>query len=132
MKKLLGILFAFALLLAVSATNRVSAMTPDHDQGVCFVISSHTLAPAVSMQEEGGGVPKLEPDNTEVSTSAIGNFLTENWIALVLGLMGFIELIVRLTPSDKDNSIFNWLAALINALLPNLKKGGGTFKVSSK
>jgi len=129
MKKLFLMLFAFALLVAFSPSPLRAA--PDHDQGATF-ISLADLAPAVTVQEEGGGVAVAADTNAEEVAAADSNFFAENWVALVLGLMGFIELIVRLTPSEKDNSIFNWLAMLINALLPNIKKGGGTFKVSSK
>ena len=58
---------------------------------------------------------------------AKGNFFTNNWGALLMGLLGFSDLIARLTPSAKDNSIINFLTSVINAIIPNLKKGGGSF-----
>lgn len=105
---------------------QAQALTSDQET---FVVDHQNIAPAVAMQEEGGVAVEADTSNAEVSEA--GNFVKDNWIALVFGLLGFIELIVRLTPSEKDNSIFNWLTSLINALLPNLKKGGGTFKVLS-
>ena len=54
-----------------------------------------------------------------------GNFFTRNWGALLMGLLGFADLVTRLTPSEKDNSILNFLSSVINAIIPNLKKGGG-------
>jgi hypothetical protein len=56
----------------------------------------------------------------------VGDFLRLYWGKLLLGLLGFVELIVRLTPTEKDNSIFNLLYSIINALIPNLKSSGGT------
>ena len=58
---------------------------------------------------------------------ATGNFFTNNWGALLMGLLGFADLVARLTPSVKDNSILNFISSIINAIIPNLKKGGGQF-----
>jgi len=58
---------------------------------------------------------------------ATGNFFSNNWGALLMGLLGFADLVTRLTPSVKDNSILNFLSSIINAIIPNLKKGGGSF-----
>ena len=44
---------------------------------------------------------------------------------LVLGAMGVLKIIVNLTPSEKDNKIFDWLDKLIDVIVPNLKKNGG-------
>ena len=49
-----------------------------------------------------------------------------------MGLLGFIDLVARLTPTEKDNSIVNFLLTLFNAIIPNFKKGGGSFKLLSK
>lgn len=54
-----------------------------------------------------------------------GNFFTRNWGALMMGLLGFADLVTRLTPTEKDNSIVNFLVSVLNAVIPNLKKGGG-------
>ena len=54
-----------------------------------------------------------------------GNFFFNNWGALLMGLLGFADMVARLTPTEKDNSIINFLATVLNAIIPNLKKGGG-------
>ena len=77
------------------------------------------------------GDPPIVGD-TPVQGATETNFLLDNWGALLMGLLTFAEVVVRLTPSEKDNSIFNWLYAFITAFVPNLKKGGGTFRVASK
>ena len=56
-----------------------------------------------------------------------GNFFFNNWGALLMGLLGFADMVARLTPTEKDNSIINFLATVLNAIIPNLKKGGGSF-----
>jgi len=54
-----------------------------------------------------------------------GNFFSDNWGELFLGLLRFYDLVARLTPTKKDNSVVNFLTMLYNAIIPNLKKGGG-------
>lgn len=56
-----------------------------------------------------------------------GNFLTDNWGKLVIGLLAFAEVVVRITPTEKDNTVLNYLSRIINALIPNRRKDGGTF-----
>lgn len=52
-------------------------------------------------------------------------FLKENWMPLLLALMGLAKVIVNLTPSEKDNKIFAIVDKLFDTFIPNLKKGGG-------
>lgn len=52
-------------------------------------------------------------------------FITENWIPLLLGLIGFAEIVVRLTPTKKDDSILNFIIKIVDFLIPNIKDGGG-------
>ena len=54
-------------------------------------------------------------------------FIKENWLVLLLGLIGFIEVIVRLTPSEKDNTILEWVKKILNIFIPNLSAKGGKF-----
>jgi len=50
------------------------------------------------------------------------NFITENWLELLIGLMAAAKVITNLTPSDKDNKIFGLLDRVIDALIPNYPK----------
>ena len=127
MKRFIALLICMIAMMVVMPPGQVKAAP---DTGVCYVLSGNDIAPAMFAQEAGGVTAEVTQESVE-NVSAV-NFVKNNWIALVLGLLGFIELIVRLTPTERDNSLFNWLTALINGLLPNFKKGGGTFKVLSK
>ncbi len=49
-------------------------------------------------------------------------FLTANWMPLLLGLMGLAKIIVNLTPTEKDNKIFAWVDGFIDFFIPNLDK----------
>ena len=52
-------------------------------------------------------------------------FISENWLELLIGLMAFIKIIINLTPTEEDNKVFGYLDSIFNALFPNYKKGGG-------
>jgi hypothetical protein len=52
-------------------------------------------------------------------------FLKANWIELVAGLLAFAGVIVRLTPTEKDDTILGWIKSIFDVLIPNRKKGGG-------
>lgn len=134
MKKLIALLILLVSFAIYSPPDRQVQAAPDY--GVCFVVDlpAQAIAPFAAFQEDVGGVVDVGVvEETPVGIAEPStNFLLENWGALLLGLLAFIELIVRLTPTQKDNSIFNWIVTLINAILPNLKKGGGTYTVSSK
>ncbi len=56
------------------------------------------------------------------------SFLKTNWIALLFGILGFAELVARLTPSEKDNTVVSFINSVLNTIIPNFKKGGGKFK----
>ena len=47
-------------------------------------------------------------------------------IAIVVGLIGVAEIVVNLTPSEKDNSVLLKIKNALSAIIPNFKRGGGT------
>ena len=116
------------LLVTLPYSNQVQASNPS-DQ-TSFVVDNQSTAPAALAQEEGG--VQAEPEQTNVGQESAGNFFSDNWGALLMGILGFIDLVARLTPTEKDNSIVNFLMTLLNSIIPNLKKGGGSFKLLSK
>jgi hypothetical protein len=52
-------------------------------------------------------------------------FIGQNWLELLIGLMAFIKVITNLTPTEKDNKMFSWIDSILNTIIPNYKKGGG-------
>lgn len=58
--------------------------------------------------------------------SGIMDFIKGNWGILIVALMGFLKVVVNLTPTDKDNKVFGWLDSIFNLFIPNYRKGGGT------
>lgn len=53
-------------------------------------------------------------------------FNIETVTALGLALMVFLRAIAKLTPTDKDNKIVDFIDKLFNLFLPDRKSGGGT------
>ena len=120
-----------SLLVTLPYGNQVQASNPS-DQNP-FAVENPQMAPAALTQEEGGVAPAEATKEAPVPELVEGgNFFSINWGALVMGLLGFIDVVARLTPTEKDNSIVNFLMTLFNAIIPNFKKGGGSFQLLSK
>ena len=51
------------------------------------------------------------------------DFILANWAALLLGLMAFAKVVVNLTPTTKDNMIFGYVDLLVDAIIPDRRKG---------
>lgn len=49
-------------------------------------------------------------------------FVAHNWAELLLALMALVKVVVRLTPSIKDDKVFGWLDDLVSAIVPNYEK----------
>ncbi|QDP66823.1 MAG: hypothetical protein Unbinned5213contig1001_11 [Prokaryotic dsDNA virus sp.] len=41
-------------------------------------------------------------------------FISNNWGELIIGLLAFVKVIVNLTPTEKDNKVFEKLDHFIN------------------
>tara|TARA_R110001606_G_scaffold153901_1_gene295388 strand:+ start:293 stop:517 length:225 start_codon:yes stop_codon:yes gene_type:complete len=50
-----------------------------------------------------------------------------DWQVILWSLVAILEVVVRLTPSEKDNSILNKVVWVLGKLVPNKKKNGKTF-----
>mgnify|MGYP003136320699 FL=1 len=50
------------------------------------------------------------------------NFIMENWLELLVGIMAFAKVVTNLTPTQTDNKIFGWIDTIIDAIIPNYKK----------
>lgn len=52
----------------------------------------------------------------------ITEFITENWLELLIALLAFLKVVANLTPTEKDNQIFGLIDKIIDAVIPNRKK----------
>ena len=58
-----------------------------------------------------------------------------NWgriVAILISLLGVVEIIVQLTPTEKDNAWFRWLKNIVSMIVPNYKSGGGIHPTTEK
>lgn len=50
------------------------------------------------------------------------DFAKDNWGELTIAALALVKVIVRLTPTLKDDQVFGLLDKLVESLVPNLKK----------
>lgn len=70
-----------------------------------------------------GGPPVDSPP--DASNTGLWALIKKNWGSVVAALLGVVEVIVRLTPTEKDNSVFNFLKFILDKIIPNQRKEGG-------
>lgn len=130
-------LFAVSLaLLALSiAFSHPAQPQPVPDQTEA---SAATPSPVEYLSPANQTVVTVEPSPVSVrqaqifggsGISGIMAFLAEYWqkiSAVILAAATFIEVVVRITPTEKDNAWFSWLKSLLDKIIPNNKVGGGT------
>lgn len=56
----------------------------------------------------------------------------QNFAAVLLALFVALEPIVRWTPTEKDNNLLRVVQSWLDRIMPNSRKGGGTFSAYSK
>ncbi|MGV8094528.1 MAG: hypothetical protein AB2L24_21955 [Mangrovibacterium sp.] len=129
MKKIFMILFSLSLLIAIGCSN--ADVTNDRSPGNQVEYTYADLqstdgiqAPVVLVQEDPVvQVPSEDPELIFDLTT----LLSDKWIYVILILLGVIKIIVNLTPTEKDNKIFAPIDAFFDWIIPNRRKGGGTF-----
>ena len=122
MKKVLILIVFLIGLLALSCSSPPDKNVVDKQSSPVTSTSLSDLSVPVIYAQDVTTLPAVDSP-----APATGNLLKDNWAGLLLGLMGFIKIIVNLTPTQADNNVFGLLDNLINWLIPNLKKGGGKF-----
>ena len=126
----LVIILTIGMLVAIGIGNQVTATVLSHPELVSGTPQQLTQLVSASCPEttiSASLSSSIEATVGDLEPAAKGNFFLNNWGALLMGLLGFADLVTRLTPTVKDNSILNFLSSVLNAIIPNLKKGGGSF-----
>jgi hypothetical protein len=149
----LGVLFMLCMSLSVLiqlATDKDSQIqtelkapaAPEPQESFPIVVQKSSDVPAeLTLQAQapaGGAVGEQAEQDTVVEggedppvvveeSGGIWDFFLANLSTIILALFALAEVIVRLTPTEKDNSILSFLKRLVDWLLPNMAKGGGTF-----
>ena len=115
MKTFISFIIILTALLSLSSGEVQSE--PTADQATVRMQNRQTATATVTQEM---GVVSIETEKQH-----IGDFLIGNWGILSLGLLSFLEVVTRLTPSEKDNTVLSFLSNVLNAIIPNIKKGGG-------
>ena len=126
----LVIILTIGMLVAIGIGYQVTATVLSHPELVSGTPQQLAQLVSASCPEttiSASLSSSIEAKVGDLETAAKGNFFSNNWGALLMGLLGFADLVTRLTPTVKDNSILNFLSSVLNAIIPNLKKGGGSF-----
>ena len=63
----------------------------------------------------------VENNDTGQSDRTALDLMKSNWAVLLLALLGFIKVIVRITPTLKDDAVFGRIDNLLNAIIPNFQ-----------
>jgi len=66
------------------------------------------------------------PAPAEESSGGFWGLLKTHWGVILSAFLVFIESIIRVTPSNKDNSIFSFIKFILDKIIPNARSGGGT------
>lgn len=128
MKKIFVLLFSVLLLAFVGCSKQTTSVNDPPGAKVEYAVDQP--APSADGQATTSDVFVVQDVAEQPPGEADKTFwqlIADNWGSLLLALLGFVELLVRLTPTEKDNSILNMIIKFLNVILPNLKKGGGTF-----
>ena len=117
MKKFISIMILLVGLIVLSVTGAKGASSGSADPQTVKVENRQTATATVTQEM---GLVQVEDEK-----QGLGGFLSVNWGILSLSLLSFLEVVTRLTPSEKDNTVLTFLGNILNAIIPNLKKGGG-------
>jgi len=66
------------------------------------------------------------PAPVEENSGGFWGLVKTHWGAILSAFLIFIESIIRITPSNKDNSIFSFIKFILDKIIPNARSGGGT------
>lgn len=69
-----------------------------------------------------------QTDTTSAGSGAESSWFAEHWVAVALIVIGALEGIVRLLPTNNNLSMIDGVFAVLKMVLPNFKKNGGKFK----
>jgi len=126
MKNILAILFlSFCLALCASASNGVYVQNKFTAEKELAFVNTDVNSTKTNVSNDLKIAYEQQSDSPRVLGAA--GFLGINWENISFAVLSVIEVIARIIPSAKDNSILNFITRLINYLVPNLRKDGGTF-----
>ena len=145
LKQILIGFLAFALsILAVTSCTQVGAQITDEptvEQAIdTLAIQSvdKSIAPIILQRRNGDNRSPIITQDTgyidlnvrvtaPIPGQSFSSWLMANMFALVLFLLSIVEIIVRWTPTEKDNANLKWLRNILYFLFGNRNGLGGNF-----
>lgn len=121
MKKILMLVFMIGL-FAVGWSCATQAKAQAQAQEI--VKADLVADQAVMTIADEAQVPEVPVNDSPINWLEL---LKNNPTELILGLLAFVKVIVNWTPTEKDNKVFELFDKIIGWIIPNRKKGGGTF-----
>ncbi len=130
MKNLLLLLICGSLFQPITthAQDRASPLSQDKQELLKSTFDT-TEVPMDYLVSEAD-VIDVKQDSTiaaEDSSKAtnLSAFASDNWGIIIISLLVITEAIVRITPSEKDNSLLLYYKSILNYIIPNRRKEGG-------
>lgn len=121
--KFKSIFYSLLLLSAItfSVHNPFDAPLPGHET---------SFVPILSFDDTQTQVPAAKFIQNEVveaeEPGGMLDFIKTNAVILLWGLIALVEVVTRLTPTTKDDTILTWIKTILDAIIPNKSASGGT------
>lgn len=101
---------------------------PGTPGATALVAPSGVVPPLPPLATPGIAYVQATPEEPAPGKKEFFTVLKENWGVVLTAFLVFLEVILRLTPSETDNSILNIIKRLVDALVPNKQKTGTNFQ----
>lgn len=85
------------------------------------------IAPTDSVGSGTGGKDDPPPADEHGLLKRLWALIVGNKGAALAAFLALAEIVVRLTPTEKDNNLLRLLQSWLDKLIPNYRKGGGQF-----
>lgn len=125
---LLGaLLVALTMKFGIAQRDLVRSQRDQVETSKVIPVQYAQVVPAPEITEvDTPDIPSSNDPMPEQEGVSIWKFILSNWVALLFALGAFLEAIVRLTPTQKDDSILNFIKSILDSFIPNRRTGGGT------
>lgn len=87
-----------------------------------FVLSLIVLFAVKVVAQDDFPVPTGDEGSFGAYLALVWNWIVSNPIASITIALGVLEIIVRWTPTEKDNNILRWIQAILDNIVPNRAK----------
>lgn len=122
-----SLIFIFSMLFLFNISFAQDAKIATPEQVETAVDTAEQIGSDVTEQTKTPAIEIVEVQEEPTTFQKIISWLKDNWQIVTTTLFPLLWLIARLTPSEKDNDLLRIIQSWLDAIIPNLKKGGGSF-----